>query len=211
MKTPSIDSKFYALNFHTLGLPSLSTETQTLYYDGSKTHDRVGARCVLLGPKGNRFLISYRLEFQCTNNTAEYEALVLSLKKAIDLRADFLKVIWDFEIIMRQVHNMVHYLSPHLKNYQQWVWCLINSFKYFNIIFIPRFNNSTVDTLANVVARFTPLRDGFSIEIMYKPVVPNNITNLCIFHDDQKILEFMTNVELFKDVVIDEEEHDRSL
>eukprot|EP00253_Pinus_taeda_P019047 PITA_19047 len=76
---------------------------------------------------------------------------------------------------------------------------------------IPRFNNVDVDTLANAASRFTPLRDGFSIEIMYKPVVPDNITNLRVFNDDQQILEFMTNVEVFKEATIEEEEHEKSL
>ena len=30
--------------------------------------------------------MSCRLEFECTNNTAEYEALVQGLKKAIELK-----------------------------------------------------------------------------------------------------------------------------
>lgn len=57
--------------------------------------------------------------------------------------------------------------------------------KAFNIISVPRFNNVDVDTLANAAARFTPLRDRFSIEIMYRPATLDNITNLHVFNDDQ--------------------------
>lgn len=156
-----------------------------LYYDGSKNHDGAGATCVLVDPKGNRFLISCRLEFQSTNNAAEYEALILGLKKAIDLKVDRLKVIRDSEIIIRQLQNTIHYLSPHLKNYQQDVWRLIKSFKAFNIIYVPGFNNATADALANATTRFTPIRGIFSIEIVYKSVLPDNITKLRIFNDDQ--------------------------
>ena len=41
----------------------------------------VGAGCMLIDPKGSKWMISYRLEFQCTNNIVEYEALVQGLKK----------------------------------------------------------------------------------------------------------------------------------
>jgi len=75
---------------------------------------------------------------------------------------------------------------------------LIKPFKAFNIIFIPRFYNVVADTLANATIIFTPLRDGLSIEVVYKPTVPDNITNLRVFNDDQKTLEFMTSVEVFK-------------
>ena len=72
-------------------------------------------------------------------------------------------------------------------------------------------HNAAADTLANATTRFTPLRDGFSIEIVYKPSVLDSITNLRVFDDDQQVLEFMLNTEVFKDVVIEEVDHNQSL
>jgi len=51
----------------------------------------------------------------------------------------------------------------------------------------------------------------FSIEMIYKPHVLDNITNLYVFNDDQHILHFMLNVDVFKDATIDEDEHDKAL
>ena len=48
----------------------------TLFFDGSKTLEGSGADCVLIDPRKNKHFLSCRLEFECTNNTAEYEALV---------------------------------------------------------------------------------------------------------------------------------------
>lgn len=76
-------------------------------------------------------------------------------------------------------------MSPHDKSYQPEVWHLISQFRAFNIIVVPRMHNALADALANVAARLSPLKDDFSIEILYKPSVPDNITNLCIFNDDQ--------------------------
>ena len=53
---------------------------------------------------------------------------------------------------------------------------LISTFKAFGIKSIPWINNATTNTLVIGVARFIPLRYGFSIEIVYKPVVSNNVT-----------------------------------
>ena len=72
-------------------------------------------------------------------------------------------------------------------------------------------HNAVADTLANAAARFTPLRDGFSIEVVYRPSVPDNISNLRVFNDDQQILDFMCNAKVFKDTAIDEEEHEHAL
>lgn len=71
--------------------------------------------------------------------------------------------------------------------------------------------NATKAALKNVVARFSLLRDDFSVEIIYKLSIPNNITNLLIFNDDQNILQFMENADVFKDTTIDEDEHKRTL
>jgi hypothetical protein len=47
-----------------------------LYFDGSKSNDGASAGCILVNPTGEKTVLSYRLEFQCTNNIVEYEALV---------------------------------------------------------------------------------------------------------------------------------------
>jgi ribonuclease HI len=91
----------------------------TLYFDGSKSQEGLGAGWILINQKGKRHLLSCRLEFECTNNTVEYESLVQGLKKSIDLNVKELKVFRDSKIIIRQVRNTIHYNSPHLKNYQQ--------------------------------------------------------------------------------------------
>lgn len=85
---------------------------------------------------------------------------------------------------------------------------MIYSFKAFGIKFILRINNVVVDTLDNATTRFIPLRDSLSIYIIYKLDVPNNVTNLRVFNDDQHILDFMENIGVFKVVTIYEEEHE---
>lgn len=51
----------------------------------------------------------------------------------------------------------------------------------------------------------SPIRGRFNIEILYKPSIPDNITNLRVFNDDQKTLHFMENTDIFKDVTIDDD------
>ena len=77
----------------------------TLFFDGSKTLEGSVAGCVLIDPKKNKHFLSCRLEFECTNNTAEYEALVQGLRKAIELKVENLKVYGDSEIIVKQVRK----------------------------------------------------------------------------------------------------------
>ena len=57
----------------------------------------------------------------------------------------------------------------------------------------------------------SPIRDRFTIEILYKPSIPDNITNLCVFNDDQQIMNFMANADIFKYALIDDDENEYSL
>ena len=97
----------------------------TFFFDGSKDLEGSGVGCVLIHPKENKKFLSCRLEFECTNNTAEYEALVQGLKKVIELKLKNLKVYGDSEIVVKQIRNKIHYISPHLKAYQNEVWDLL--------------------------------------------------------------------------------------
>ena len=73
----------------------LVSDFWTLFFDGSKTLEGSGADCVLIDPKKNKHFLSCRLEFECTNNTAKYEALVQGLRKAIELKVKNMKVYGD--------------------------------------------------------------------------------------------------------------------
>jgi hypothetical protein len=67
----------------------------TLYFDGYKSQEGSGVGCILIDQKGKCHFLSCRLEFECSNNTVEYEALVQGLKKAIDHNVKELKVFRD--------------------------------------------------------------------------------------------------------------------
>jgi ribonuclease HI len=156
----------------------------SLYFDGSKSKEGSGARCIIIDPVGNKTLIACRLEFECTNNTAEYEALLQGLRKASDMNIQNLTVFGDSEIVVRQVRDSIHCLSPHLKSYQSEVWNLMNKFSAFNINSIPRLNNSEADLLANVASKLLPAEglspDAFSVELLFQPSILDNITNWSI-------------------------------
>jgi hypothetical protein len=73
----------------------------SLYSDGSKSKEGAGAGCIIIDPVGNKTLMACRLEFECTNNTAEYEALLQGLRKELDMNIQNLVVFGDSEIVVR--------------------------------------------------------------------------------------------------------------
>jgi ribonuclease HI len=190
-------------------------QTWSLYFDRSKSKEGAGAGCVIIDPAGNKTLIACRLEFECTNNTTKYESLLQGLRKALDMNVQNLTVFSDSKIVVRHVKNSIHCLSPHLKRCQSEVWNLMNKFSTFNIHSIPRLNNSEDDFLSNVASKLFLAEclspNAFSIELLFRPSVPDNITNWRVFNDDQQIISFLHMEETFQGTVIDECTHDKNL
>ena len=67
---------------------------------------------------------------------------------------------------------------------------MTNSFSAFNIKSVPRSQNFNTDILANTASRLI-LPEGlspqtFSIELMYRPSIPDNVTNWKVFDDANK-------------------------
>jgi ribonuclease HI len=128
------------------------------------------AGCILIDPKGKQNFLSYGLEFECTNNTVEYESMIQGINKTIELNVKELKVFRDSEIIVRQVRKTIHCNSPHLRNYQHEVHRLIENFEAFNITVIPRKKNTLADSLDTTASSLSPLEDyeasQFTVEIL---------------------------------------------
>ena len=62
--------------FRELKFAAISLAPWTLYFDGSRTEFAAGADVAIENPAGDRFSYSFQLDFKCTNNQAEYEALM---------------------------------------------------------------------------------------------------------------------------------------
>jgi hypothetical protein len=82
-------------------------------------------------------------------------------------------------------------------------------FEAFNVIAIPREKNIIVDSLDTTALRLSPLEDyeasRFTMELLYEPSVPNNISNWKVFEGDEHIIKFLTNQDNFKNLAIDDE------
>ena len=149
----------------------------------------------------------YKLEFITTNNTAEYEALLLGLKAAKDLGIQQISAFGDSKLVVQQVKNNYQVKQDLLKVYQNEVWDMIdNYFVAFNITYIPRDHNQTADSLALAATHFripktTQLR--YPIEIRYRPSVPDNVKQWRVFEDDIEIKRFLDITHEFSNSMID--------
>ena len=72
-------------------------------FDGAVSKKGVGAGIWITPPVGEPKLLSYKLEFKCTNNVAEYEALILGLKALKDIQAQKINIQGYSELVIKHV------------------------------------------------------------------------------------------------------------
>ena len=66
-----------------------------LYFDGAARKNSVGAGVVLITSSGGLILYSLSILVTCTNNVAEYEALIIGLEIALEMQISHLRVFGD--------------------------------------------------------------------------------------------------------------------
>ena len=114
-----------------------------MFFDGAYSREGAGAGVFFVSPTQETISLSYKLEFETTNNVAEYEALVLGLRAAKEMGIKEMTVFGDAELIIQQVKNVYQAKNSWLGNYRNEVWDLVdNFFLAFNISYIPREKNA---------------------------------------------------------------------
>ena len=74
-----------------------------MYFDGASNALGHGIGAILMSPDGSHYLFTARLNFDCTNNIAEYEACVMGLQAAIERNVKVLQVFGDSALVIYQL------------------------------------------------------------------------------------------------------------
>ncbi|KAI5350637.1 hypothetical protein L3X38_003528 [Prunus dulcis] len=76
-----------------------------LYFDGSKTDSASGAGIVLEDPLGIKHRYSFQLDFYCTNNKVENEALIIGLEMLVELGIQSVEILGDSMLVLLLLAN----------------------------------------------------------------------------------------------------------
>ena len=85
--------------------PISETSSWALYIDRSSTLLASGARVILISPDEATFEYSLQFAFSVSNNEAEYEALITSLKHAKELKIFALQIFYDSQLVVGQING----------------------------------------------------------------------------------------------------------
>ncbi|XP_015072687.1 uncharacterized protein LOC107016876 [Solanum pennellii] len=144
-------------------------ESWRLFFDGAANHQgkRIGE--VLVSESGQHYPMATKLQFNCTNNMAEYEACILDLKMDIDRNVHELLVIGDSDLLIHQVQGEWVVKNPKIIPYVLYVQNLCKRFCKIEFRHTRRIQNELADTLSTIASMikhpFTDYIDPLDIEL----------------------------------------------
>lgn len=77
----------------------------TLYFDGAANQKGYGIGVLLITPDGSHIPLAFKLNFDVTNNQAEYEACIVGMEAALTLGVEKLEVIGDSNLVVSQANG----------------------------------------------------------------------------------------------------------
>jgi ribonuclease HI len=122
-----------------------------LYTDGASRGNPgdAGAGIVILDGQGEEIAAQGRYLGTCTNNVAEYKALIMGLLQASQLGGRSIEIFLDSQLIVRQIQGLYKVKSSHLQPLFAKAQELLSTFENYEIRHIPREENKRADQLAN--------------------------------------------------------------
>ena len=130
----------------------IDQEYWMMYFDKSRMKKGAGAGLVFVSPFGVRMRYMVRLHFPSSNNVAEYEALVNSLRIVIELGIRCLNIRGDSQLVVNQVMKESSCHDAKMAAYCHEVRWLEDKFDGLELNHIPRRLNEATDTLAKAAS-----------------------------------------------------------
>ncbi|XP_060183015.1 uncharacterized protein LOC132612963 [Lycium barbarum] len=142
-----------------------------MYFDGAAHREGAGAGVIFVTSQGEVLPYSFTLTQCFSNNVAEYQALILGLEMAVDMKQLQLQVFGDSELVINQLLGTYEVKKPELRPYHHYAQKLIGWLGNVTLQHVPRKENKKADALATLASSLT-LPDQAQITICQKWIVP---------------------------------------
>ncbi|GAU10109.1 hypothetical protein TSUD_418490 [Trifolium subterraneum] len=168
-----------------------------LIFDGAVNLYGSGIGAIIVTPKGAHIPFTARLQFECTNNIAEYEACIMDIEEAIDLRIKNIDIYGDSALVINQIKGEWETRHAGLIPYRDYARRLLTFFNKVELHHIPREENQMADALATLSSMYRVNRRNetptISIRCLKRPAyvfaTEEVVDNKPWFHDIKMFLQ----------------------
>jgi len=143
----------------------------TIHFDGSKQLEGSGDGVVLASPRGDKFCYVLRLMFSCTNNVAEYEALLHGLRMAKERNLSQVRCFSDSDLVAQQVSGTWDSNDPLTVAYRHEVDVIVGHFKGYQVEHIDRRKNEAADALSQLGSQRKPVPPNTFLDVLHNPSI----------------------------------------
>ena len=105
----------------------------SLRINGSSNINGSGAGVILESSTREKISYALMLEFPASNNEAEYEALLVGLRLAKEIRVKQLRIYSDLQLVVNQVNGDNQSKGENMATYLRIAWGHLKAFKWFKI------------------------------------------------------------------------------
>ena len=148
-----------------------SYKSWVMHFDGSKQYEGSGAGVVLTSPKGDKMSYVLQIHFDCTNNIAEYEALLHGLRIAKEMNIKRIMCFGDSDLVAQQVSGTWDRKDEKMAAYRRAVDEAAGFFSGFQVDHIDRRKNEAADALSRLGSRREPVPPNVFLDELWKPSV----------------------------------------
>ncbi|XP_070669114.1 uncharacterized protein [Malus domestica] len=173
-----------------------------MFFDGSARADGAGAGVVFMSPQRQILPYSFQLSELCSNNVAEYQALIIGLQMAINMEITTLEVYGDSKLIISQLLTEYEVRKDDLVPYFRLATQLLQKFEAVTLEHVPRKENQMADALANLASSMTLGEDeAADVPVCQRWVIP--LTTEMLLDDTNVISVLPVDVEEWRQPLID--------
>ena len=134
-------------------------------FDGSSTTHSEGVGVVLYYEEDKAVALSFKLEFPCSNNTAEYKAYLTGLATTLEMGVKHLKVLGNSNLVICQAKRSFSLKEPSLAPYKAMAQRMEEKFSTFGIEHASRNENRFADALATLGSQIIFKGNSTNIEV----------------------------------------------
>ena len=170
-----------------------------LYFDGSKHRNGTGIGVLIISPEGSPTKLMFEMITPCSNNEAEYEALLVGLETLKLFRAKNVLIRGDSQLVVKQITREYKCVSENLLKYFVRAVELLREFDEFVIEHIPRCQNYEANELAQLASGYKISKEVLNMLIGIRNKYASKefeILNITSFFDDdwrKPIAEYLEN------------------